>query len=288
MVKRPLSPRDLELLSAYLDRQLSTREQQQLEERMRSNPGLQSALIDLRRTKVMLRSLPKVRAPRNFTLSPAMVPARRREMFFGMPLKWSAASALSTLLLFLFFVGDLLGLFSPRLMTIQTAQRASDSQALETAMSQIDQQAKVAGETPETGFNMPVAPENERGMGGGGGPESESAIQVTPALLGTPQISADQYIIVTTPTPSAFDTQPMLEMASPSTITETLAMESAPGEEETFIPPTDQAAVPAEAQSEADKAPPVLFTPWWVRVIEVALLLAALGAGVFAFTRRAR
>ena len=104
MSKRQNFLPDIELLSAYLDNQLSPHQRAVLEARLRREPGLSSELDSLRNTRQMLRSLPKLRAPRNFTLSaqtyqkgaPARLPA-----FFG------AVSALSSALLILLVIGGL-------------------------------------------------------------------------------------------------------------------------------------------------------------------------------------
>jgi hypothetical protein len=65
--------RELERLSAYLDGALSTRETAWVEARLREDPALQAALEELRRTSHLLRMLPTVRVPRDFTLTPQMV-----------------------------------------------------------------------------------------------------------------------------------------------------------------------------------------------------------------------
>lgn len=67
-----LSPQDWEKLSAYLDNQLSARERRKLEERLRLQANLRAGLGELRRTKDILRSAPKLRPPRNFTLTEEM------------------------------------------------------------------------------------------------------------------------------------------------------------------------------------------------------------------------
>jgi hypothetical protein len=72
-----LSNRDYEQLSAYIDGQLTPAEAGKLEERLRSHSDLQAVLDEISRTKALLRSAPRRRAPRNFTLSPAMVGAQR-------------------------------------------------------------------------------------------------------------------------------------------------------------------------------------------------------------------
>ncbi len=71
-----LSTRDFESLSAYLDGQLPEREKARLEARLDQDTGLQQALQSLERTRRTLRAAPRLRAPRNFTLTPEMVQSR--------------------------------------------------------------------------------------------------------------------------------------------------------------------------------------------------------------------
>ncbi|MCL4236932.1 MAG: hypothetical protein KJ047_01680 [Anaerolineae bacterium] len=68
----PLSERDLELLSAYLDGELAAPDQGVLEERLAREGDLRSALDDLRASRQLLCSLPLLKAPRSFALDPAV------------------------------------------------------------------------------------------------------------------------------------------------------------------------------------------------------------------------
>ena len=68
-----MNERDLELLSSYLDGQLTPSDSARLESRLKSDGGLASTLDDLRAARTLLRQLPKRRAPRNFTLTRKMV-----------------------------------------------------------------------------------------------------------------------------------------------------------------------------------------------------------------------
>ena len=105
MIKRTVFPRDLELLSAYLDKQLNQVDNSRLENRLRNDPALQVELESLLQTLTMLRSLPHRRAPHNFTLSPVMVGARPKPVFqpaFGV------VSALAVVLLIFVVISDLL------------------------------------------------------------------------------------------------------------------------------------------------------------------------------------
>ncbi len=64
--------RDVELLSAYLDGQLSPSDSARLESRLSSDSNLRAVMDDLRAARGLLRQLPQRRAPRNFTLTPKM------------------------------------------------------------------------------------------------------------------------------------------------------------------------------------------------------------------------
>ena len=63
----PISDRDWEAISAYLDGELNPKERARLDARLQANADLRAALEDLRRTRTVLRSQPRLHAPRNFT-----------------------------------------------------------------------------------------------------------------------------------------------------------------------------------------------------------------------------
>ena len=71
--------RDLELLSAYLDGALSGRERAALEQRLSHEQALREVLDDLRATVALVRGLPTLHAPRDFTLDPEV---------YGRPAPW--------------------------------------------------------------------------------------------------------------------------------------------------------------------------------------------------------
>ena len=102
-----MKQRDLELLSSYLDGQLSPSESARLESRLASDSELRAVMDDLRGARSLLRRLPARKAPRNFTLTRKMVGQNP-----PMPRTYSAfrfVTTLATLLLF-FTVGlNLLG-----------------------------------------------------------------------------------------------------------------------------------------------------------------------------------
>jgi hypothetical protein len=72
-MNKPISFRDVEKLSAFLDGQLPGPERRALEVRLASDPELASVMEAMRQSRALLRKLPQRRAPRNFTLSPQRV-----------------------------------------------------------------------------------------------------------------------------------------------------------------------------------------------------------------------
>jgi predicted anti-sigma-YlaC factor YlaD len=137
-------------LSAYLDGLLNAGERAQLEAHLRSCSGCQADLNSLRYVVTMTRSLPEMRAPRSFTLSPEMAAQARPYRQFG----WIYASmrgftALAAVLLVMVCSADFLavsrsgGLGSaapaPAAMSVpstrQTASEASDQAQNQTKSS---------------------------------------------------------------------------------------------------------------------------------------------------------
>ncbi|MGQ9828605.1 MAG: anti-sigma factor family protein [Roseiflexus sp.] len=73
-----LNDRDLELISAYIDGQLSVEDRREVERRLNGEADLRLAYEELRATVQALRDLEPVRPPRSFTLDPAKVAPQRR------------------------------------------------------------------------------------------------------------------------------------------------------------------------------------------------------------------
>jgi len=104
---KQLSTHDWEILSTYLDGELTSQEQTRLEHSLQQRIDLQQALDELRRTRIILRSAARVRAPRNFSLTPAMVGGlkpSRKPLFSFNALRFS--SALASILLVLTVIGE--------------------------------------------------------------------------------------------------------------------------------------------------------------------------------------
>ncbi len=91
--------RDVELLSAYLDGQLSQADSARLESRLKADPDLRAVMDDLSQSRTLLRKLPQRRAPHNFTLTPRMAGVKAPLPRAVPALRW--ATSLATFLLFL-------------------------------------------------------------------------------------------------------------------------------------------------------------------------------------------
>jgi hypothetical protein len=205
-----ISERDLETISAYLDGQLPQRERTRLETRLETDPGLREAYEQMHRTRAVLRSLPAVRAPRNFTLTPQMVKVRKSPPAAYPVLR--LASVLATLMFVLVMVGDLM---TPRGvvlapvpeaqteegMTLMEAPAETEAAMLEAAPAAEPEEGsrktmtedQAAGETPPPAGmmemmgptpeeNLTATPVASPELPSGADPQTSELEQVEPAL----------------------------------------------------------------------------------------------------------
>ena len=106
--------RDVEMLSAYLDGQLSQIDSSRVETRIKADVGLRSAYDDLRQTRSLLRRLPARRAPRNFTLTPKLAGIKP-----PLPRAFPFLRLASTVAAVLLFFGFAANIFSPGMAALQ-------------------------------------------------------------------------------------------------------------------------------------------------------------------------
>ncbi len=226
-MKTRLSLKEWERLSAYLDGQLSERERRQVEEWLRTRPEVREAWQSLRQTHHVLRHAPRRKAPRNFTLTPAMVRAslpRPRS-----PLVWQLAP---TLAVFLVIVAVMLEFFP--MGGIAASPRAPLTAAAPMEVMQAAQPTATAvvvywGGPPAPAIGMGGGgAEGMGGMGGGAGdastpfkgyapettpPTPPPQLTPTPApLLATPQPTPEVRAL-TVPSPQALN--PVLGLPAP-------------------------------------------------------------------------
>lgn len=106
-MKNQITSLDYERLSAYLDNQLVGKECIRMEERLIADPELRKQLQELEKTRLLLRELPRLRAPRNFYISPESVskPVGVRPSFKLFP-AYGIVSAIATILLVMVIFAD--------------------------------------------------------------------------------------------------------------------------------------------------------------------------------------
>jgi hypothetical protein len=101
---------DDELLSAFVDGQVTTEEQRRVEAALKSDAALAGSLAALRYTRTLLAEAPRVPAPRPFTLNEAML-GRTRQRRSGwlawlQPAYLRGAAALAAVMLAVLVLGD--------------------------------------------------------------------------------------------------------------------------------------------------------------------------------------
>lgn len=140
-MKKQLSIHDLTALSALLDGKLSPAEKSRLESRLSKETDLREMLEELRRTRIILRNSPKIRAPHNFTLTRQMagISEKPRSGFVYPFLK------LSTVLASILFVFALLGDFFVKqplpMFPLQAKEIAPAAESVEEFAAQSEKEA---------------------------------------------------------------------------------------------------------------------------------------------------
>jgi hypothetical protein len=193
-----------ELLSAYLDGQLSAGERARLETQLGADPALRGELESLRHTVALVRDLPPVPIPRNFILSPAMaarprpvrpLPPRRA---WAAPLL-TAATAVVSLLFVVVLAGDLLlsGMgeqaFAPAAEPMLEAEAPREALAPSPASEQVEVEVVVEAEAEEEAVAEEVAGEEEVEKAVPAATAPAAAMEVPPEALAetTAEVEAD-------------------------------------------------------------------------------------------------
>jgi hypothetical protein len=159
--KSGLTAKQWQLLSAYLDNQLSRDEIDKVDELLQANPESTRALEQLRRAKVMLSSLPSHRNPRNFLVTQEMV---KKPFLLPVMSVLQYSSAISALLLIIVLALDFLPGFQRKI--IPAGQEKGESQEL---IMESAQAPSVEGPAIiYWGAPAPIAGVYGKGGGGGG------------------------------------------------------------------------------------------------------------------------
>jgi hypothetical protein len=261
-----ITPRDWETLSAYLDDQLSAPERRELENRLGNNTELKQGLEELRTTRMVLRSLPKLRAPRNFTLTPSMAGQRMGAGTTpGVYPLLRLAATLATLFFFIVTAGGLALRFSLPAQTV----------VMRDAQSQNARSAPLFG------------------MGGGGGGGGSNEAPSLPPLAPT-EVTAENSMGKAPSQPGAAELQ--VTPLSPA------PLEGTPDESQPGLMPKALSAVQGSPEAQApfaqapqapiEQAPspgaqPVGGSAWTLlAVLQILLAILAVVSGVAALVLR--
>ncbi|HZU86297.1 MAG TPA: zf-HC2 domain-containing protein [Anaerolineaceae bacterium] len=166
-MNKNLTHKDYILISAYLDGELSTAQKADVEKHLQINSNFKHAIEEMAYTKRVLAALPRVRAPRNFTLTPDRVKKTAKIQRFQPA--WGMVSAFSTLILLVIFASSRL---APLASPMRAAAPVMATEAADNAFSA----EKVANEVTPTPMIILWNPPRAYGMGGGGGGAEGSGI----------------------------------------------------------------------------------------------------------------
>ncbi len=308
-MKKQISSRDWETLSVYLDGQVRPRARASLEARLQTDPSLSAALDELRRTRNVLRSLPRLRAPRNFTLTPQMA-GQPRVIASRLYPAFRLASALASLLFVLVVAGDFLGLggmataplkeaVAPQIeFAIQEAEALPAMEAVEMPVAaEAEDEAAEPPAPAELALEAEIAEVAEADIvprvGGAendvdaGVAENEGAAEAAEAMsldyeagsVGEEEAAASTQQPLPSGTPddreeaASMDAlaEPQVEMSKSEAVTKSHVQA-----------PVVAPEIPADRSRETSVVWPL------VRYVEVFLGMAAIGAGVAAFSLRRR
>jgi anti-sigma factor RsiW len=269
-MSKKITNRDVETLSAYLDEQLTPRERIRLERRLRKDPELKNEIEQLRHTRQLIRNLPKVRAPHNFTLSPKMAGIRKTPRIYPV---FRLASALATILFALVLVSDFFG--SQQFTQAPQPEKALISTpAASVAAQEVSPESSLGGGTPKrqviegTENAMPLEAPSASGS-----PEASEEVSrlAVPGTTGQAPAAALAQNAVPELTPEKTEeaaADGLLEGATPI-----------PTEEATAVPELSTTTIPETTSS-------TLTRGLTYRILEIVLVLIALITGLAAIITR--
>jgi hypothetical protein len=281
-MKTQLSPRDWQQLSDFLDNQLNPREKADLEKRLVERADLRTGLEELKQTRAVLQAAPHRRAPRNFTLKPEMIPARRKA-WQGWTPTFSFASVATALVAGVMLLGQVFPM--GKAVPMMAAAPVSAPQAAISA-----EDASQATPMIITWGDQSPAGMGEGGGGGYGGGAPETALNPSAGKATEPtQVAAMPTAMPVEelrpqPTPTSMPVQPQPEPTQgPLTLAPAVSSAESTGTENLIlgIPPTEEqgqiqapATITVESQREAQ---PIDWRPWVTGgLFGVAVLFAVL------------
>ena len=213
---KEISSKVLEQLSSYLDGQLTEKERTNFEAQLQSDPKLREEFEGLRRTRMLLQQLPKKRVPRNFFITPEMLP--KPAVTLRLFPVFRLASAIAVILLVVVFAGDLWVGKAPQsaaatnapLLAVQSISKSANN-------SSNSNPSIILWESPTPGGYQLGA---QSGLGGSGGGASASRLAPTPGTNFQETPAPGGTEVVPPPaagTPGALTSEGLTDFASPQT-----------------------------------------------------------------------
>ena len=159
-MRTKLSSRELQLLSAYLDGELSKKDQKRVERLLSDHPAAISSLEKLRHTKNVIRLLPIHKVPRNFTISTEEV---SRSLIPNLAGVLRYASAVSAVLLVVVLAFDILSLYQSAPDKLGLTRFIAETTSEEKTIAGVEEEAPIIIWHPaDEGYGI------EGGRGGAG------------------------------------------------------------------------------------------------------------------------
>jgi hypothetical protein len=235
MKKYKISNKDLQLLSNYLDGQLTAAQQLKVAARLQKEPALSTALAELKQTRYLIKKAQARVVPRNFTLTPAIAaqlkPAKRP---FALPLLSISSVMAAILMVFAILVEGL-----PASNLSQFMKNAPGNEiSMDSAAEEMQTMAAPAGiEEVENGFtldlrdlqgNPPIINWGGNAYGSGGGMGGGN--DLVEGLGGDSPTWMEEPVIDLPPLDSNPD-QPVMDLPPLDIIPEQSATEPPPVEE---------------------------------------------------------
>ncbi|NTV37290.1 MAG: hypothetical protein HGA53_10085 [Anaerolineaceae bacterium] len=292
MMNVKLTPQEWQLLSSYLDGQVTAREKAQIETYLTSDERYRQALEGLQRTRTMLRSVPLKRAPRNFTLTREMV-AQKRPAFLAPFLRLTSAFA-SVAVVVIFTITNLL----PNLgFQMASAPVQRDGGAPMSAEALTEDPMIIYWGAPAYGVFGRGGGDGNPGAeivgGKGGGPAGEPGYSMPESTMPAPEIMTLPNTEPVGPT-AATEEPPAITPTQAVVVTAEPNMKNSPPSLEGSDPilgipdPLDQGKIVAQEQPYAQPMAQETPKPWLLNGIMIALAVIAVGAGTASYIFRKR
>jgi hypothetical protein len=250
---------------------LKESQQRKIEGRLAEDGDLRELLENLRKTKSLIGWLPRVSAPRNFTLTPEMVPVRRKKQPLLTTMRWatSLAAVLMVILVSVEFVFGNMFL-------------ASQSQK---SVSLMDEAAFAAEATPE-----PLIIWGAPGVGGAGRGAGDDALESEMQAAEEPMMEMQAPQEESAEAPSQLEEETEEEIIPPaeSEEGESLDVTKPTGESPILGINTDQGGEDLETTEDASPKASPFANLSLIRWAEIALAVIAVGGGITLLILRKR